>query len=49
MTFQEQGPWGPAGILFRIDPAELKTGAGEPVLVTRDPLTGNSGASIERI
>jgi hypothetical protein len=34
---------------FRIDPAELKTVAGEPVLVTRDPLTGNSGTSIERI
>jgi hypothetical protein len=45
--FQEQAPVGPTGMLFRIDPAKLMTIAGELVLVTHDPLTGNGGGYID--
>lgn len=45
--FQEQGPTGPSGIFYEIDPAELIKIDGSPVVKTSDPLTGNGGFSMD--
>jgi hypothetical protein len=47
MIFEEQGPVGSTGMLFRIDPAELVTIDGEFVLITHDRVTGNGGYYID--
>jgi len=45
--FQEQGPAGPSGIIYEINPAVLTNIDGSPVLKTSDPLTGNGGFSMD--